>query len=134
MLSMALAAQRLANNLIRRGSRPTVSAATSPLRWRTYATSPSGWRWDYRLKDGKWTKPPINPRTGRLASVSDPATWVTFDDALAGMERHGLAGVGLVLTEDGGITGVDLDDCMSDAGSSRNSPPRSSATPKPMPR
>jgi replicative DNA helicase len=71
--------------------------------------------WDYILKNNRWTKPPFDPRTGRPASVSDPKTWTTFDAALEGMERHNLAGVGLVLTGD--ITGGDLDDCITDAGS-----------------
>ena len=72
--------------------------------------------WDYRLKNRKWTKLPFNPRTGQLASVTDAETWGTFDEALACMKRHGLAGVGLVLTDDSEITGIDLDDCISDAG------------------
>jgi hypothetical protein len=33
------------------------------------------------------------------------------------MERHGLAGVGLVLTSDDDMTGGDLDHCITDAGS-----------------
>jgi hypothetical protein len=73
--------------------------------------------WDYCWKGGRWTKPPFNPRTGRYASISDPATWGTFDEALAGMQRHDLAGVGLVLTESGGVRGYDLDSCITDAGS-----------------
>ena len=73
--------------------------------------------WDYRYRNGRWTKPPFNPGTGRYASVSDPATWGTFDEAVAGMERHGLAGVGLVLTENGGVSGYDLDRCITDADS-----------------
>ena len=72
--------------------------------------------WSYRCKDGRWTKPPIDPRSGRTASVSNPDTWGTFEVALAGMERHGLAGVGLVLTVNDDITGIDLDDCITDAG------------------
>jgi hypothetical protein len=72
--------------------------------------------WDYRLINNRWTKPPFDPRTGRNASVSDPKSWSTFDVALAGMKRHGYAGVGLVLTGDD-ITGGDLDDCITDAGS-----------------
>ncbi len=73
--------------------------------------------WDYRWKDGRWSKPPFDPRTGRHASVSDPATWGTFDMAVRGMERHGLAGVGLVLTENSEISGYDLDHCITAAGS-----------------
>jgi putative DNA primase/helicase len=73
--------------------------------------------WDYTSKGERWTKPPRNPHTGRLASVTDSSTWASFDVARAGMERHGFVGVGLVLTEEGGITGIDLDHCISDSGS-----------------
>ena len=73
--------------------------------------------WDYEWRNGRWTKPPRDPRTGGYASVADPATWGTFTEALAGTKRHGLAGVGLVLTDDGDIIGIDLDDCVNDAGS-----------------
>lgn len=71
--------------------------------------------WGYVWKNGRWTKPPFNPRTGRPASISDPATWATFDVAVDGADRHVLAGVGLVLTG-GDIIGIDLDDCITDAG------------------
>jgi primase-polymerase (primpol)-like protein len=71
--------------------------------------------WAHRLKNGRWTKPPIDPRTGRMASVDNPDTWGTFDVALAAMERHELAGVGLVLTGDDNMIGIDLDDCISDS-------------------
>jgi hypothetical protein len=30
--------------------------------------------WKYVLKGGRWTKPPINPRTGRFADVNKSAT------------------------------------------------------------
>ena len=33
------------------------------------------------------------------------------------MERHGLDGVGLVLTAEDDLTGIDLDDCITDSGS-----------------
>jgi primase-polymerase (primpol)-like protein len=77
--------------------------------------------WGYVSKGGKWTKPPFNPRTGRLASVSDPKSWGRFEEALAGIKKHGgLAGVGFVLTDQDGIIGIDLDDCISDSGSFSN--------------
>lgn len=44
--------------------------------------------WDYRLKRDKWAKLPFCSRTGGLASVNDPKTWATFDEALAGMKRY----------------------------------------------
>ena len=74
--------------------------------------------WDFCQKGGKWTKPPFDPRTGRHASVSNPATWATFNAALASMEKFDLAGVELVLTDDDDITGIDLDHCINDSGSS----------------
>jgi putative DNA primase/helicase len=75
--------------------------------------------WDYRWKKNtsKWTKPPFNLRTGHFASVSDPATWGTYAEALAGMQKFGLAGVGLVLIEGGGISGIDIDDCIGGSDS-----------------
>jgi primase-polymerase (primpol)-like protein len=33
------------------------------------------------------------------------------------MKRYGLAGFGLILTDDDNITGIDLDDCVTDSGS-----------------
>jgi hypothetical protein len=53
--------------------------------------------WKYMLKDGRWTKPPFDPRTGRKASVSKPSTWGTYDQVVAVIERYGFDGVGIVL-------------------------------------
>jgi putative DNA primase/helicase len=61
--------------------------------------------------DRPWTKPPVDPKTGRPAKADDPATWGTFRQAVAWAQRHHLAGIGLVLTEELRITGVDLDGC-----------------------
>jgi hypothetical protein len=74
-----------------------------------------GWRYEWR--DNRWTKPPIDPATGRKAKSNDPATWGTFDDALAAVERYGLAGVGVTLAEGDGLCGADLDHCITDSGS-----------------
>jgi primase-polymerase (primpol)-like protein len=57
----------------------------------------------------KWTKVPINPRTGRLASSTDPSTWGTFQDARDYYLAHKPDGLGFVLGD--GFAGVDLDDC-----------------------
>jgi Protein of unknown function (DUF3987) len=73
--------------------------------------------WNYVFKDGKWTKPPFDPHTGRFASVNKPSTWSTYDRAVAGVSRHGFDGIGVVLTADGGVFGVDLDHCITDSGS-----------------
>ena len=63
---------------------------------------------------------PNRPSTRAPADMPPSATLqrgARFDEAVAGMERHGLAGVGLVLTENGGISGIDLDHCITDADS-----------------
>lgn len=66
--------------------------------------------WQYVARDGKWTKPPISPHTGQPASVTDPATWATFAEALKVYQRGGFDGIGFILTGDG-TSGIDLDHC-----------------------
>lgn len=76
--------------------------------------------WTYiETKPGKWTKPPLSAHTGRPAAggAQHPDNWGTFEQALATQRRHNLAGVGYVLTRDDNITGIDLDDCITDSGS-----------------
>jgi hypothetical protein len=67
------------------------------------------WKWTWREKDKKWTKPPLTV-TGEAASVTDPATWTTFDQAFAAYRDSGLhfSGLGYVVTGDG-LVGLDLD-------------------------
>jgi putative DNA primase/helicase len=80
--------------------------------------------WRYVFRRGKWTKPPINPNATEAdqsdaASVSDPVTWGTFDQALAYLNRYPAmsGGVGIVLVGDDDLSGIDLDDCITDSGS-----------------
>jgi hypothetical protein len=71
--------------------------------------------WDYVTRPGaaKPTKPPMSPHTGRGASHAKPADWGTYEQAEACAERRKFAGVGFVLTEDDGYTGIDLDKCRN---------------------
>lgn len=73
------------------------------------------WRYEQRIdkKTGelKPTKVPVNPRTGRNASSTDPRTWGTFEQAWSRYERDALDGVGFVVTQDAGIVGIDVDHC-----------------------
>jgi hypothetical protein len=68
----------------------------------------------WRFKDegeGKPGKPPIVARTGRYASSKDPATWSTFDAALARFNSDStIAGLNLILTSDDPIVLLDIDD------------------------
>jgi hypothetical protein len=47
------------------------------------------------------------------ASPTDPSTWSTYEAAKARYELGGMLGVGTVLDGDG-VTGIDLDNCVSD--------------------
>ncbi len=74
--------------------------------------------WKYIPKaDGKKPiKMPICPATGAEASVSNPATWGTFDVAQRRCQRDRLAGVGYVFTGSDPFFGYDLDDCIDQEG------------------
>jgi putative DNA primase/helicase len=58
----------------------------------------------------KPTKVPKDPRTGRNASVTDPSTWGTFEEAVAAAQKRG-QGLGFVFEVGGPYTGIDLDGC-----------------------
>ena len=62
----------------------------------------------YRIEsiNGRTTKVPYNPRTGRKASATDPSTWVT-----AWENRDEYDGAGFVFTADDPYVGIDLDTC-----------------------
>jgi hypothetical protein len=68
-----------------------------------------GWRYAH---DGKrWKKQPRNCRDGKAASVKAPATWSSFEQAVAMRGRPD--GIGFVFVEGDGLVGVDLDDCRN---------------------
>ncbi|HVP76733.1 MAG TPA: hypothetical protein VMV04_02460, partial [Thermodesulfobacteriota bacterium] len=71
-----------------------------------------GWKWVWREgengKPGKWTKPPYDVKTGKIASSTDPSTWESFDKAYQAYKTNGYDGIGFVLN--GEYTGFDFDD------------------------
>ncbi len=67
--------------------------------------------WTYQMQEGEIKKPPFNPRTGKLASVTRPDTWGSISDAQKAYETGKYAGVGFVLTT--GIVGIDIDHCIT---------------------
>lgn len=69
--------------------------------------------WRVETRGGKPTKVPYNPRTGERASSTNPATWSQCDRCLG---AAGYDGIGFVFTVDDPFIGVDLDDCLDDAG------------------
>lgn len=68
--------------------------------------------WRYEDVDGKKpTKVPYSPNNGRMASVVDPDTWSSFDNALHALKSgNWYSGLGFVLTESDPYTFIDLDD------------------------
>jgi len=72
--------------------------------------------WSYRLTDGKFKKPPLNPRTMRDASTNDPHTWSDFAAALAVYEDGKADGIGVVMRAGSGVVGIDLDRCIAPDG------------------
>ncbi len=74
-----------------------------------------GWQWKWDNKKQKWTKPPVDARTGRSGSSTDSAKWCSFDEAMAGLEAGRCDGIGFALGQAGEIQfgGVDLDNCRN---------------------
>jgi primase-polymerase (primpol)-like protein len=79
------------------------------------------WRWEKRLKkDGSPDDPakmPINPITGGRAMSNNPATWVTYQDAVDAAQKGrvkdiDVCGIGFMFNGDG-IIGVDIDHCRN---------------------
>lgn len=75
-----------------------------------------GWRlhWEESLK--KWRKPPHSPLTGKAIgpSLDWAEHFLTFDEALVGVMKHHLDGVGFIFAEGDGYVGIDFDDCRKD--------------------
>jgi P4 family phage/plasmid primase-like protien len=82
------------------------------------------WRWvppEGRRK-AKWDKPPIDPATGFDIDATDPANWMTFDEARRAAREYGHAdGIGIAMGSrkkgtQTGLVGVDPDDCIDAEG------------------
>lgn len=64
---------------------------------------------------GKWDKRPGNPVDGSNALWSDPATRCSFSDAYMAYQSGRFGGIGYMM-HNAGLTGVDLDGCVSTDG------------------
>src|SRR5438128_2080321 len=80
------------------------------------------WAWVWKPPEGKskgkWDKPPIDPKSGKPIDETDPANWMTFDQARRAARRHG-DGIGIALGSGDsrlGVVGADLDGCIDSAG------------------
>jgi hypothetical protein len=84
-----------------------------------------GWKWE-RKEDGNWTKPPycitgkwLHPKTGKWiskASSTDPASWTTFENAVAALKKLGCTFDGIGLVPDERIVGIDVDHFLDHPG------------------
>lgn len=70
--------------------------------------------WKWVTRDGKPTKPPFNPATGKPGDATDPALWMDFETALTFLPRY--EGLGYAVTADSPYTGVDLDHSVDETG------------------
>jgi len=73
--------------------------------------------WRYEERGGKPTKVPYRV-SGEHASTVDPSSWVTMSEALAELydDPGKWSGIGFVFTPEDDFIGIDLDDCIDDAG------------------
>lgn len=69
--------------------------------------------WKPEIRDNKITKIPLNPHTLKNAMTNDPATWGRFEQAITNLNKQGIAGIGVVVTERDPFTGIDLDKCRN---------------------
>ena len=69
--------------------------------------------WRAEFVEGKWTKVPYNPKTGRKAKSNDPQTWSDFNTVNIRQKNNDgkFDGIGFVPSEEGPFTGIDLDHC-----------------------
>jgi putative DNA primase/helicase len=70
--------------------------------------------WKLKRGEKRWEKIPIDPKTGRYGSATNPSTWGTFDQAwehYRSRKGGGIDGLGFVFTEDDPYAGIDLDKC-----------------------
>src|SRR3712207_3717946 len=68
--------------------------------------------WRSEERDGKTTKIPYSPLTGRKASSTNPETWGGYLEAVSACRKRGHDGIGFVFTKDDPFCGVDLDRCL----------------------
>jgi putative DNA primase/helicase len=73
--------------------------------------------WRYDKRDGEETKVPYQIN-GSPAKTNDRSTWVSFETAheayLNSYSKY--AGIGFVFSENDPFVGIDIDDCLTDAG------------------
>jgi primase-polymerase (primpol)-like protein len=72
-----------------------------------------GYRSEWQEERGKYSKKPVSPHDGGPGSSTNSATWGSFDQATAAVQRLGLDGVGFALSDNDPFTAIDLDGCRN---------------------
>jgi putative DNA primase/helicase len=72
------------------------------LPWANWTAEPRG--------GGKYHKVPRNPHGGWMASIRRKEQWATFDEVKAAYEAGHFDGIGVLVSSDAKLVGIDLDD------------------------
>ena len=70
--------------------------------------------WIYSWKDGRWTKLPLNPNTGKAAESNNRDTFGTLDEAIEAMKSDNDKGLGVGVFDD--LCAIDIDNCVDESG------------------
>jgi len=85
---------------------PSIPESLKELRiWLPFRTTPR--------QDGRLNKIPCT-QEGRHGKYTNQKIWLTYGCAIAAMRKHGLAGIGIVVTAELGLVLIDLDHCFTD--------------------
>lgn len=79
-------------------------------------THPNWVCWKFMPNSSDPQKPkkvPMNPKTGKCASASNPATWGTYEQAINRLNQGGFDGIGFVFSKNDNFVGIDLDNCRN---------------------
>ncbi|MGA8597939.1 MAG: hypothetical protein WB676_24755 [Bryobacteraceae bacterium] len=69
--------------------------------------------WRKAEVNGRITKIPISPWSGKAAACDKPQTWSTYQHVRYAMQRFPCHGIGFVFTDADPFCGIDLDQCRS---------------------
>jgi primase-polymerase (primpol)-like protein len=72
--------------------------------------------WRKLAVNGRFTKVPISPWSGKAAACDRPQTWSTFWHVRHAVRKYSCDGIGFVFTESDPFCGIDLDQCQAANG------------------